>query len=193
MSDSNSPKNNLQSVEIRGLIKGGAYKEAVEKVLDAQDHGIDVVVDQELIARAFDEVIAFHKRENEYLRVIELCLSKFKLVEINPSSRKEFVENLGKYLTDSKELMSKQDWSEIITLLQWQSNYLKLNGGAEDLIGQIELTLGQFSYLKKSCSIVSDGEMREFIEQTKISFLQVIPDDEALDYAAQIILSSKPS
>ncbi len=192
MSDSNSPQSNLQSVEILGLIKGGAYTVAVEKILDAQDKRIEIVLEQELIARAFDEVIAWHKRENEHLKVIDLCLRKFKLVQINPSDRKVFLENLTKYLTDSKELMSKQDWSEIITLLQWQNNYLKLTGDAEEFAGQIELALGQFSYFKKSSKIINESEMKEFIEQTKTSFLKVIPDDESLDYAAQIIMHSKP-
>lgn len=190
MSNSDSKRSNLNSVEILGLIKTGKHSTALEKIRIAQKQGISINVDSNLLAQAYREVIATKRTEYDHLSVIKLYFEKFELVPIQLSDREGFFESLNLYLKEIKDELSKHDWHEIIALLNWQNNYLKLIGKEPGLIGQLELAISQFIEYEKRAPLVNESEVEGFIQETKATFLKVLPSEESLDYAAQIILHS---
>lgn len=190
MSASNSINSNLQSLEVLGLITSGKYSTAVEKIHQATQQNIQIFIESDALNLAFNEVITKRRERKEHSLVIELYLQKFKLSQIHLADREGFFNSMIAYLKERKEELSKYDWNEITTLLQWQKNYLKLIGKEPGLIGQLELAIGQFIEYEKRASL-NESEVEGFIQETKTSFLKALPTEESLDYAAQIILSSK--
>lgn len=191
MSDSNFQNSNLQSVEILGLIKSERYSTAIEKVRVAVEQGIQLYVDPELLSNAFDNVIAKTREERELLEVINLYHEKFNLTSNELSDREGYFDSLILHLKEIKDELSKHDWKEITSILNWQNNYLKLIGGERNLIGQLELAISQCIEYEKKAARINESEVEGFIQETKTTFLKALPSEESLDYAAQIILNSK--
>lgn len=145
------------------------------------------------IMKAFDLKIQERLYEQDKEGAINYYLKSFKVESISKTRRLLFVRLLSEFLYENKEGMVKKDWLDIIKILTYQKRFSEMQDKDSELLGEIELSIGKMSGYYSVAPDQEEGAMREYINEFQTNFFKYLPDEEATDYAAQIILNSKPS
>ena len=139
---------------------------------------------------SFTLVIDYRLQDGKIDEALKYTIRSFEVDGIDDNSRLEYANLLFTFIEDNEEHLVSLDYSDIVKHLRQQVKYLEVYSDNNDLISQLTSIEARIRFKKNYSSDREEGPLREFVQELTGLFYRNLPDEEAVDYATQIILES---
>lgn len=173
------------------LKEGAEFYKMGPLLIEIMKRRAEVDISDDELKAAFYYVIQYHQNDGNVDKALPYYIRSFAVDGINDEKRLEYVETLSKFLKQHEEELVWDDYQDVIKHLRRQINYLEVYSENTSLIAELNIMDGRLSAKQKYAEQREEGPMRDYILGLMSLFYQCLPDEEAVDYATQIILETQ--
>jgi len=150
----------------------------------------DIDIPLKHLKDAFEAVIIYRLNEDKVEEALTYYVRSFGVDGIDDERRLKYAQLLSDFLQEQEDQLVWSDYQEIVKHLRQQVKYLEVYSGNKSLIAELNIIEARLRFKQKHSEQREEGPMREYISSLMNLYYQHLPDEEACDYASQIILNS---
>lgn len=144
---------------------------------------------EEEVQRALEFVIGYRFNDGRLKEALSYY-AYFGAIGMPTEKRVELINKLLDYVFDHAEELDQENWNELIQFLALQVNYLRVYSENHKAADEIMLAHEQVAEKQKFMIAGERGETGEFLSDFISLFYSQLSDEEAADYASQLILKN---
>lgn len=148
----------------------------------------EVAISESDLKDAFDLVINYRLNDGKIDEALTYLVRSFGVNGIEDEKRLKYAQLLYDFLQKQENQLVWVDYQDIIKHLRKQIKYLQVYSSNTELISQLNNMQARLQFKQSRCEQREEGPMRDYINALMNLYYKHLPNEEALDYAAQIIL-----
>jgi len=143
---------------------------------------------------AFDMTVKYRLKDEKLDEALRYYVWSFSVDGIAEDRRLEYTNLLYDFIEQNEDQLISKDYEQILKNLKQQIKYLEVYSENKAVIAQLKNLEEKVRFKQRFSVDKEEGAFREYIKELTNLYYKNIPDEEAADYTAQIIIgSSKPS
>ena len=139
---------------------------------------------------AFDMTVKYRLKDEKLDEALQYYVWSFSVDGIEENKRLEYTNLLYDFIEKNEEQLIRKDFEQILKHLKQQIKYLELYSENKAVISELKNLEEKVIFKQKFSADREEGPLQEYIEELTNLYYKNLPDEEAADYAAQIIIGS---
>lgn len=170
------------------LKEGAEFYKMGPVLVQIMKHRDQVEISEAELKGSFTYVIDYRLADGKIDEALTYFVRSFGVDGIADDKRLEYARLLMDFLQRQEDQLVWADYQDIMNHLRKQIKYLQLYSSNTELVAELNSMEARLQFKKSHSEQREEGPMREYITRLMDLYYQHLPDEEALDYATQIIL-----